>query len=159
MLESEMAGVLGERQQKVVVRIVARAEELIGLLHESAVLGNLLLAHRQIRRMISDDVQMHGNVRAGGKIDTPEVDPGEQRRVDKRCEIDGLEMHLIARRARALVRRAESPPPQQLNARREFDAVRAIACWAEEYLITLPHRDARRHRGALTELPTSERRE
>ena len=57
MLETDVAEVIAQGQQQIVVIEVARAKERIGLLHELAVRGDLLRLDVETRGRVGDDIE------------------------------------------------------------------------------------------------------
>ena len=56
VLEPEVARAVRKREEKIVVSVVARAEERLGLGGERAVAGELLVGDDEIFRAVSNDV-------------------------------------------------------------------------------------------------------
>ncbi len=82
---------VAEREQEVVVVIVARAVELVGLLNQGAMGGQNLRLDLQLVRFFRDDVQMNRRRCARIQIDPGEVASGEQRAVHQGLQAGGLE--------------------------------------------------------------------
>ena len=59
MLQADVAEMIAQRQQQIVVIEVARAKERVSLLHEPAVSRDLLRLDVETRGRVGDDVQSH----------------------------------------------------------------------------------------------------
>ncbi len=79
MFQADIAEIVRRRHQEVVVVVVMRAIELIGLLHQLAVDGQDVVRHVDVGGVVGDDVEMDGNLGARVEVEALEIDSGEQR--------------------------------------------------------------------------------
>ena len=109
MLEADAAHLVGERDQEIVVVVVVRAVELVGLLHQLAVRLDLLGCRSPGTSGRSATMfRRTGALRAGVEVDALEVAAGEHRRIDQGLEVDRLEARHAASVDAALQRGAET---------------------------------------------------
>ena len=117
VLEAEMAGVVGQREQEVVVAVVVAAKQFLGLDNQVPVIAQLRVGEHQVGRGIGNDVQMHGRRGPGRQVDATEIEAGDQRRIHKLFQRHDAEARASIRpdRALGLKRRPHLPPRRQLH--------------------------------------------
>src|SRR5690625_4172246 len=79
MLHAVAGQVIGEREEKIVVLVMVRAEQTQRLRDEIAMHLELMRRNLEVLRGIGDDVHVYGGLGAGGEIDTLEVFAGVNR--------------------------------------------------------------------------------
>ncbi len=102
MLQADAAETVGQRQQELIVVVVARTVELVGLLHQRAVQGDLRVGGLQRLGLVGEHVEVHRHLRTRVEIDALVMLAGEQRRIDQMIIGDRLEHHGVAVTARSL---------------------------------------------------------
>ncbi len=109
MLQADAAETVGQRQQKLIVVVVARTVELVGLLHQRAVHRDLCLARLQRLGFVGKHVEVHWHLRARVEIDALVVLAGEQGRINQMVIRDRLEDDGIAIASRGFQGSGERP--------------------------------------------------
>ena len=127
MLQADAAEVIADREEKIVVVEVPRAEQLPGLAHEPAVRLHLRGRGRQLLGRVRKHVEGHGHRRAGVEVEPREVAAGEHGGVHQHLERHGREAHRGARGRAVAEGRRELPAGGQRELRREGDAAHLVA--------------------------------
>jgi hypothetical protein len=108
MLETVAGQPVREREQEVVMIVVMRAEEPVGLRHQVAMELQLLRRHLQVLRRIGNHIQMDGNRGAARvEVDPLEVATRVHRRIDQGVVGHRLERRGVTGPGERLERRAE----------------------------------------------------
>ena len=127
VLEADAAHAIGERQQKVVVIVVMRIEQTIGLSHERAVGGEMLGLRLQQIGAIGEHVEPHRHRAGRVEVDPLHVAPGEHGRIDQDFERHLLEGGRGAGGRSDLQGGRELPVVRQAHARLDGDLAREMA--------------------------------
>ena len=110
MLEAFVRDLVAERVEKIVVRVMMRPEQLVGLLHQRAMRLQLLRLHDQQFGPVGEQIQMHRHGAARIQIEAGGVAPGVQRTVDQGLEVRPLESRVVRIRGVLLERRGDFQP-------------------------------------------------
>ena len=78
MFQAEMAGVVRQRKQEIVMSVVMCTEQEISLRHYFALLLKLFVGQLHILRRIAHHIQIHRCATAGCEIHTIEMSAGDQ---------------------------------------------------------------------------------
>ena len=148
MLEADAAHVVAEGQQEVIVIVVVRAVEFVGLLHESAVRFELLRLDLQQIRAVGHDVQMNRRGAARVEVQALEIASGEHRRIHQRVERYRLERGNAGAACGGLQCSRELPALRETNAGLHHDLPRKIARRIEDHRAPLQVQHLRRHHHA-----------
>ena len=101
MLQPDAAQPVGDRQQEVVVVVVARAVQAVGLIDQFAVQCDVRVGGGQHVGVVGDDVQAHRRAAARIEVDLAIVGAGEDRAVGEMLERDrGEDRHAVLERGR-----------------------------------------------------------
>ncbi|KAG1387420.1 hypothetical protein G6F59_016411 [Rhizopus arrhizus] len=116
MLQADATEAVSQRQQEFIVVVVARAIELVGLLHQRTVELDLCVRRLQRLGVVGEHVEVHRHLRARVEVDALVVLAGEQRRIDQVVIGNRLEHHGVTVTARGFQRAgAHRRPPDTAN--------------------------------------------
>jgi hypothetical protein len=120
VLQADARHLVAQREQEVVVVVVARAVQLVHLLHEVPVRLQVVGLGVQVLRIVGEDVQAHRHLGARVEVEGLRVAAREHRRVHEHFEVHRLEADGIAGARLFFQRRwrTSSPPAASRSARR-----------------------------------------
>ena len=96
MLQPQVAEVVAARDQKMVLGVMAGAEELAGLPHDPAVKLHDIRADLQGAGRFRDEIQERRRISSRIERDRPEVFAADQGAIDELAERDGLKRGVAA---------------------------------------------------------------
>ena len=143
MLQTDAAEVVRQRQQEIVVIVVLCAEQRLGLGHQVAVRGELLVRDLQAFLRVGHDIQVDRCLGARRKILATEVGAGEQRGIHQRIQRDRLEVDGPRAALFHLQCRAEIPAVRQHQTGVDRNTRSEIAGRIEHHGIPLQADDVR----------------
>src|SRR5579863_8253755 len=140
VLESKVGDMIAERQEKMIIAVMARAEK-------RARFGDKILqslfnfrAHVEVGRIVSSEIDFMVNFLARrSQVDVAIVFAGNDRRIHEFFERDRGKRRLISRLALDLLRRTEFPSIGKNKFRRDHDFVDGRTCWVKNGLVPLKH--------------------
>src|SRR6266568_1286708 len=133
MLQSEVRDVVAQGEQKMIVAVVVRAEEFLGLLDQVLVVIPYLLGSVERGGTIGGDIQFRQRFLSEWN-DLQELS-GDDRRVDQRGQGNGGELDFVSALAGHGKRRAEFPTVGKLQAGGVVDVVGLESRRIEQYLV------------------------
>ena len=150
VLEAEVGHAIGERQQKVVARVVARAEERARLDDQPLDRVEVRRLDLQRRLGLGDHVEevLRLAAAAGAERVRLEERAGDDRRIDQRLQRHRLELDGVAGDARGLERAAVLPAARQQQLRRDDELALADALGIEHDQVPLDVDELRARRSA-----------
>ena len=138
VLEADVAEVIAEREQEIVVIVMMRAEQRIGLARELRVGGQGRRRMIAALGRIGHDVELHRGLSVASSGTRLKCIPGEQRRIEQRLERHGLEAHALRRHAIATSSAdAKLPARRQRDGGLDVDLARGVAGRIEHHGVPL----------------------
>ena len=148
MLQPDAAHPIGHGDEEVIVVVLARAEQAVGLDDQGAQDADLFVRRGDVFPGVGDDVEEDGRTAARVQIDLAIVFTGEHRAVDEDVERDGLEGDGAAARAGGTQGGAVFPAFGQGHAGLDSDVPVEAAGGVEQHLLPLDVQHLGRHRDA-----------
>ncbi len=117
--------------------VMVGAEIFIGLLHQITMCLQIRGLHHQVFRPVCHHIQMHRRRPMRIQVDSAEIAPGVQRRIQQHVHRHGLERYAIAVRALGFQRGAVFEPGRQRQRRMHRNIAREIAGRIQDFRVPL----------------------
>ncbi len=144
VLQADAAQLIAQGQQEIVVVVVMGAIELVGLLDQRLVPGDLLGLGLQRLGRVGKHVELDRRI-AHAQVELPVVPAGEQRRILQHVPAQGLELHRIAGPGGGLGGGRIRPAGRQLDAGLDRDLACEVAGRIQRGQVPLQVEHAGRH--------------
>ncbi len=143
MFEAEMRNLIAQRQQEVILTVVARRIERAGFRHQPLVVGNGIGRNVEGGVTVGGDIEEMLNRAFGGQRNAAEMPPGQHRRIHQRGQRSVTEADLPAVLVVDGQGGAVVPAFRNLQRRGERNIIRMMTAGIQQQLVPAHHVELR----------------